>query len=90
MARQRRVLKEAGPQEQVARITYCQDGYRVATADGKTHIFWEFNLRLKTDSSADGPAPGHPVLLPASMQGDRAFVVFSAPEEISPAIRRAC
>jgi hypothetical protein len=40
----------------VASIRYCGDAYRVATADGKTHQWWEFNLRFKTDGSADGPS----------------------------------
>jgi cytochrome c len=52
--------------------------------------FWEFNLRFKTDSSDKGPEPGHPVLIPASMMGDRAFVIFAAPEEISGFIESKC
>ena len=52
--------------------------------------FWEFNLRFKTDSSDKGPEPGHPVLIPASMMGDRAFVIFAAPEEISRFIEAKC
>jgi len=52
--------------------------------------FWEFNLRFKTDSSPNGPAPGKPVLVGQGMQGDRAQVVFSAPEEISSFIRKGC
>jgi cytochrome c len=51
---------------------------------------WEFNLRLKTDSSNDGPQAGKPVIVGTGMQGDRAAVVFAAPEEISAFIKSAC
>jgi hypothetical protein len=30
------------------------------------------------------------VLIPASMMGDRAFVIFAAPAEISPFIESGC
>ena len=36
-------------------ITYCPDTYQVTTADGQTKLFWERNLRFKTDSSVIGP-----------------------------------
>ena len=83
-------LKEADAASQVTAIRYCGDTYRLTTADGKTHAFWEFNLRFKTDGSADGPPAGKPVLLGTGMRGDRAAVVFSRPEEISGFIRRQC
>jgi cytochrome c len=83
-------LKKASADARVMSIRYCGDGYRVTTADGKTHTFWEFNLRFKTDGSADGPAAGKPVLMRAGMQGDRAAVIFSRPDEISSFIRREC
>lgn len=83
-------LKEAGVDSQVTAIRYCGDTYRLTTADGKTHAFWEFNLRFKTDGSADGPAVGKPVIVGTGMRGDRAAVVFSRPEEISDYIRRKC
>jgi cytochrome c len=83
-------LKQTKAASQVTAIRGCGDGYRVTTADGKTHVFWEFNLRFKTDGSAEGPNPGHPVLLHAGMQGDRAAVVFSRFEEISTFVRRQC
>jgi cytochrome c len=85
-----RTLGDAQPDELVTKITYCGDAYRVTTASGKTRTLWEFNLRFKTDSSSDGPREGHPVLLAASMRGDRAFVIFARPEEISTTVRRAC
>jgi len=74
----------------VQKITHCGDTYKVTTANGKTRNFWERNLRLKTDSSNDGPQSGVPALLPAGMQGDRADVIFAAPEEISGFIKPEC
>ena len=63
---------------------------RVSTADGKTHAFWERNLRFKTDVSDDGPVKGAPALVGAGMMGDRADVIFAAPEEISGFISPQC
>lgn len=83
-------LKKLEPGQQVKAITYCHDTYRVTTADGKTRAFWERNLRLKTDSGKDGPQNGAPVLVPAGMMGDRADVIFAAPEEISKMIEQRC
>jgi cytochrome c len=74
----------------VTAIRYCGDTYTVATADGQEEPFWEFNLRFKTDGSADGPAAGKPVIVQTGMQGDRAAVIFSRPDEISGFIRREC
>ena len=48
-------LKTLDPSIQVKAIAYCRDTYRVTTVDGKTHTFWERNLRFKTDTSKDGP-----------------------------------
>ena len=83
-------LRTLEPNTQVKAITHCRDTYRVTTADGKTRAFWERNLRLKTDSSKDGPASGAPALVPAGMMGDRADVIFAAPEEISKTIEARC
>ncbi|MGI8658255.1 MAG: c-type cytochrome [Candidatus Limnocylindria bacterium] len=83
-------LGTLGPDRQVAAIRYCGDTYEVTTAAGETIPFWEFNLRFKTDSSDKGPRPGQPALLPASMMGDRAFVIFADPAEISTAIEKRC
>ncbi len=83
-------LKNLKPSMQVKAITYCHDTYRVTTADGKTRAFWERNLRLKTDSGKDGPHSGAPALVPAGMLGDRANVIFAAPEEISKTIEGRC
>jgi cytochrome c len=83
-------LKDLQPSMQVKAVTYCHDTYRVTTADGKTRAFWERNLRLKTDSSKDGPATGVPALVPAGMMGDRAGLIFAGPEEVSKTIERRC
>ena len=83
-------MKSLEPGQQVKAITYCHDTYRVTTADGKTHAFWERNLRFKTDSSQDGPEKGTPAITPAGMMGDRASVIFAAPEEITKLIEARC
>ena len=83
-------LKQLAPEKQVKAITYCHDTYRVTTADGKTRAFWERNLRLKTDSGKDGPQSGAPALVPAGMMGDRADVIFAAPDQISKMIEARC
>ena len=83
-------LKRAPAQVQVASMSHCGDTYTVKTAAGKTLKFWEFNLRLKTDSSDQGPVAGKPVIVGTGMQGDRAAIVFSAPGEISRFIKSVC
>ena len=83
-------LKKLGPESKVQSITYCPDTYRVTTADGETKLFWERNLRFKTDFSVIGPEKGAPAITGAGMQGDRASVIFSAPEEVGPFIKRQC
>jgi cytochrome c len=83
-------LKKLDPDDRVQAISYCRDSYRVTTADGKTHVFWERNLRLKTDSSGDGPEKGAPALVAAGMMGDRADVIFADPAEISALIVSKC
>lgn len=76
--------------QQVEALRYCEGTYRVVTKEGEPFEFPEFNLRFKTDSSADGPAPGAPVVIPAGMQGDRAFVVFASPEDAAKFLKTAC
>ena len=83
-------LRKLDPIERVREIRHCNDTYRVTTADGKTRDFWERNLRFKTDSSAEGPEKRAPAILGAGMAGDRASVIFSAPEEISEFISHPC
>lgn len=83
-------LKKAPLDAQVSALKHCGDTYTVQTADGKSQKLWEFNLRLKTDTSKLGPAPGKPVIVGTGMQGDRAAVVFASPKEISSFIQSAC
>jgi cytochrome c len=83
-------LKQLEPDERVAKVTHCRDSYRVTTADGRTRDFWERNLRFKTDASGDGPQRGAPAIIGAGMMGDRADVIFAAPEEISAFIAEQC
>ena len=83
-------LKRLDLDKRVAKISHCGDTYRVTTADGKTRDFWERNLRFKTDVSEDGPEKGTPAMVSAGMMGDRADVIFAAPEEISGFISSQC
>lgn len=83
-------LREQSPGQRVVKIRYCGDAYHVTLGTGDTHTFWEFNLRFKTDSSANGPPKEKPAILRGGMMGDRAFVIFSGPEEISAFIDKAC
>ena len=83
-------LKEQTPTQAVKAITYCGDAYRITLGNGRTFTFWEFNLRFKTDSSVNGPPSGAPAIVRAGMMGDRAFVVFADPDEMSAFIRKEC
>jgi len=83
-------LKKLDPGDRVQAIMYCKDTYTVTTANGQTHKFWERNLRLKTDASADGPEKNAPALINAGMMGDRADVIFADPGEISSFIAAKC
>lgn len=83
-------LKKSPPNGIVKAVRHCGDTYFVTAGDGKLHKIWEFNLRLKTDTSITGPAPGKPVIVGAGMQGDRASIIFSAPGEIAKMINSAC
>lgn len=83
-------LKKLAPEQRVKSISLCRDTYKVTTVDGNTRDFWERNLRFKTDSSEDGPEKDAPALLRAGMMGDRASVIFAAPEEISRLITHEC
>lgn len=75
-------LKKVGTERRVTAIRHCGDAYHVTTESGRTVPYWEFNLRFKTDSSANGPERGKPVLAPQGMQGDRAQVVFSSLDDL--------
>lgn len=83
-------LKAAGPATRVAAISLCRDTYTVKMENGTTLLFWEPNLRFKTDGSANGPAPAKPVLVPTGMQGDRSYVIFASAQDMSGFIHAAC
>jgi cytochrome c len=83
-------LKKLEAAERVQAIRHCEDTYIVTTADGKTRDFWERNLRFKTDSSDEGPVKGAPAILRAGMMGDRASVIFAAPNEFGKFISTRC
>ncbi len=83
-------LADAPLDQRIDNITFCKGTYRVITKAGSPIKYREFNLRFKTDSSPNGPAPGNPVVIKAGMRGDRAFVIFAAPGEISGFIKTEC
>ena len=83
-------LKAAGPATRIASIGLCRDTYAVKMENGTTLLFWEPNLRFKTDSSKDGPTPAKPVLVPTGMHGDRSYAIFSSPQEISGFVKSEC
>jgi cytochrome c len=83
-------LKRLENATRVQSLRYCRDTYEVTTADGGKRKFFERNLRFKTDSSEDGPISGAPALIPAGMMGDRADVIFAAPEEFGRFVTQAC
>jgi cytochrome c len=83
-------LKTLGPDHHVRAISFCGDTFRVTTSDGNTRAFWERNLRLKIDTTNTGPGKGAPALVGAGMAGDRADVIFAAPDEISGFIKDDC
>jgi cytochrome c len=83
-------LKSQPEARQVRAIQFCGDTYRVTRVDGRTAEFWERNLRFETDSSARGPKPDIPTIMPAGMLGDRAAVIFSGPGEIDSFIEQVC
>lgn len=83
-------LKQADADNRVTAMVHCKDTFSITTADGETHPFWTQNLRLKVDAGDNGPPAGKPVLIPAGMMGDRASVVFAAPDEISAFIKKGC
>lgn len=83
-------LKKAPADSIVKAVRHCGDTYFVTTGDGKLHKIWEFNLRLKTDTSVTGPVPGKPVIVGTGMQGDRSAIVFAALREIGELVKEQC
>jgi cytochrome c len=83
-------LKTFPQGKQVQTVSYCKGVYSVTLRDGNSFKSPEFNLRFKTDGSALGPRPGVPVILPSGMSGDRGFIIFANPSEISTFIKLEC
>lgn len=89
-------LKNLPEGQQVVTVAFCRGEYDVSLADGNTRKFKEYDLAFKSDSGANGPNPGTPVLVPTGRVRDRAFIVFSDLDELRLAfkrklvIRRAC
>jgi len=83
-------LKNIPPDQQVEAVQVCQGQYRVKLRDGTTERFTEFDLRFKTDSGPSGPRLGVPALVPAGVRGERAWLIFSRPEEMAVFIKEKC
>lgn len=83
-------LKQADAGSQVASLQHCRDTYIIKTAGGATAKVWEYNVRLKTDSSDNGPNPGIPVMTRSGMSGDRVSIIFASPTELSQFIKESC
>ena len=80
-------LKAVGSEHQVVAIHHHRNTFEIMTVDGRNAVFADADLRLKIDSSDNGPSSGKPVILPGGMTGDRATVFFASPVEISDLIR---
>ena len=83
-------MKAAKADSIVVSLQHCRDTYVVKTSDGAVHKAWEYNVRLKTDSSSQGPYPGKPVVAGSGMRGDRISIVFTSPKEIGQFIKERC
>ncbi len=83
-------LRNVAATQIVQQITYCRGEYRLTMASGEERRVRELNLRFKTDTSAYGPEPGKPVLLPAGMQGDRAQVIFASLDDLKRFLVERC
>jgi cytochrome c len=62
----------------------------VDLTSGASFKYAEFNLRFRTDGSEKGPAAASPVIIPSGMMGDRGFLIFARPAEISAFIKGKC
>lgn len=85
-SRSLRDLKTVGPEGQVTIARHVGSAFEITTADGRTAVVSEINLRFKVDSSGQGPLAGRPVILPGGMMGDRATMFFASAAEIADLI----
>src|SRR5262249_44871551 len=83
-------LKALAGDRQVVSVSYCRGIYMVALKDGSARTFKEYDLAFKTDTGPSGPAKGTPALVPTGRGGDRAFLVFSALDELKDALTTRC
>ena len=83
-------LKALAGDRQVVSVSYCRGIYMVALKDGSARTFKEYDLAFKTDTGPSGPAKGTPALVPTGRVGDRAFLVFSALDELKDALTTRC
>lgn len=83
-------LKQADAGSQIVSLRHCRDTYIIKTDGGATTKVWEYNVRLKTDSSSYGPNPGKPVMTGSGMRGDRVSIIFASPSELSQFIKESC
>lgn len=83
-------LKAPPDDHHVRAVSYCRGTYTVELTTGASFQYREFNLRIKTDGSEKGPAAASPVMIPSGMMGDRAFLIFARPAEISAFIKEKC
>lgn len=81
-----RDLKTVGPEGQVTTVRHVGSAFEITTADGRTAVVSEINLRFKVDSSGQGPLAGRPIILPGGVMGDRATMFFSSAVEIADLI----
>ncbi len=76
-------LKLLPHDHQVRSLVFSRGAYRVEKSDGKNLEYLEEDLRFKIDSSDLGPRAGEPIIMPAGTEGDRVWVFFASPAEIS-------
>ncbi len=85
-------LKQAPAAVRVVGVTHCGSGaiFHLKMQDGQTRPYAEINLRIKLDSTGNGPPAGMAILLPAGMTGDRASLVFHSLADVTALVREAC
>jgi cytochrome c len=85
-----RPIVEAPDYARVSVVNHCGDNYIIKTADGASSTHWEQNIRLKIDSTKNGPPIGIGVILPAGMQGDRFSIVFASVVDLQQLVSEDC
>jgi len=80
-------LKMVGAEHQVVTIHHHRNTFEITTADGQNAVLLDANLRIKIDSTDNGPPAGRPVILPGGAMGDRATLFFASSAEIGALIK---